>query len=209
MVNNIPKGQFCRLRQNCTRDCDYISQSVHLKNKFLEKGYPNKVVNQAYTTFLPGKRPKTNKPPENVTARCITRYYGKYKEDPLLNISLSDRPKVTYRRAPTLKNKIVPSKLKSIKIDNPLCLIPLIGIYRCNKPLCKTCTFVRHGQQSFQHKDKTYHLDKLFNCSTDYVVYCLTCPCKLLYVGLPQRFGKHRHFVEVGFATNIAFPATF
>lgn len=102
-----------------------------------------------------------------------------------------------------MKNKIEPCKLKCKKKKGPLCLIPLKGMYRCNKSLCKTCQFVNHGQKSFTHKDKTYHLDNFYNCSSDYVVYCLTCPCKMLNVGrtirpLRQRFGKHRQFVEVG-----------
>lgn len=62
---------------------------------------------------------------------------------------------------------------------------------------------MRHRQQNFKHKDKTSNLDNFYNCSTDYVVYCLTCPCKLLHVGrticpLRQRFGKHRRFMEEG-----------
>lgn len=123
-VNNIPKGQFCRLRQNCTRDCDYVSQSTHLKQKFLEKGYPDKLVDQLYSTFLSGKKTKCDKPPENTEARFVTRYHGQYKkieyilnkqwnmlkQDPHLSTTLSERPKVTYRKAPTLKNKIAPSK---------------------------------------------------------------------------------------------------
>lgn len=114
-----------------------------------------------------------------------------------MNTTLCKRSKVTYRRNPTLKNKIAPSKLKCIKKDDPLCLIPLKGMYRCNKSLCKTCQFVNHGQKSFTHKDKLYLLDSFYNCSSDYVVYCLMCPCKMLYVGrtirpLRRRFGKHR-----------------
>lgn len=148
-VNNIPKGQFCRLRQNCTRDSDYISQSVHLRNKFLDKGYPDNLVDLAYTTFLSGKKPKIKKQLENDTVRFITRYHGKYKkmehilhkhwnilkQDPFLNNSLTNKPKVTYRRAPTLKNKIAPSKPKCTKPNNSLVLIALTGMYRCNKSL--------------------------------------------------------------------------
>ncbi|XP_077336748.1 transducin beta-like protein 2 isoform X2 [Lithobates pipiens] len=216
-VKNMPKGQFCRLRQNCPRDCDYISESIHLKQKFLEKGYPEKIVDQAYTTFLPRKKNKSVKPSEKTIVRFITGFHGQYKkiehilnkhwnvlkQDPHLITTLRERPKVTYRRASTLKNKIAPSNLKSIQKGNPLCLIPLKGMYRCNKPLCKTCNFIKHGQKSFTHKEKTYYLDNFYNCSSDYVVYCLICPCKLLYVGrtirpLRQRFGKHRRFVEVG-----------
>lgn len=75
-------------------------------------------------------------------------------------------------------------------------------MYRGNKPLCKTCNFLKHGQKSFTHKQKIYYLDNFNNCSIDYVVYCLICPCKLLYFGRTvrpprQHFGKHHRFVEI------------
>lgn len=179
--NNIPKGQFCRLRQNCTRTCDYVTQSTHLKNKFLEKGYPTSLIEQAYNQYLPGKKPKITKPPEEPEVRFITGFHSQHrkmehilskhwntlKQDPHLNTSLHQRPKVTYRRAPTLKNKIAPSKLKCKTKDNSLCLIPLVGMYRCNKPLCLTCGFVNHGQKSFTHKGRLFTFDKFHNCSSD------------------------------------------
>lgn len=83
------------------------------------------------------------------------KHWNILKEDPYLSTTLDDRARVTYRRAPTLKRKIAPSKLQSFEKDNPLCLIPIKGIYRCNKPLSKTCAFVRHGQKSFKHKKKS------------------------------------------------------
>lgn len=36
---NIPRGQFVRLRRNCTRDSDFIAQSTLLTSRFVEKGY--------------------------------------------------------------------------------------------------------------------------------------------------------------------------
>ena len=65
-VKNIPKGQFCRLRQNCTKDSDYILQSAHLKQKFLEKGYPEPLIDHAYNIFLPEKNPKLLNHPKNL-----------------------------------------------------------------------------------------------------------------------------------------------
>lgn len=62
-ITNMPKGQFCHLRQNCTRDTDYIELSAPLKVKFLEKEYPESLVNEAYHLYLHGKPPKTNLPP--------------------------------------------------------------------------------------------------------------------------------------------------
>lgn len=76
-------------------------------------------------------------------------------------------------------------------------------MYQCRKTLCKTCKFVRHGQKAFSTKGKTYLLKDFFNCSSNFVVYGLTCPCGLIYVGhtvraLRTRFGEHRRLIEGG-----------
>lgn len=131
----------------------------------------------------------------------LNEHWNILKQDPHLNTIHCDKPKVFFRRAPTLKNKIAPSQLKCIKEKNPLCLIPLKVMYCCNKELCKTCKFMGHGQKNSKHRVRIYDLDNFYNCSTDYVIYCLSCPCRLLYVGhticpLRQRFGKHSRFVE-------------
>lgn len=82
-------------------------------------------------------------------------------------------------------------------------LIPLVGKYQCHKALCKTCKFVQHGKKSFSTKGKTYQLKDFFNSSSDFVIYGLTCPCGLIYVGstiraLRTRFGDHRRLIEGG-----------
>lgn len=79
----------------------------------------------------------------------------------------------------------------------------LKGMYCCKKPLCLTCNHVTHRQKEFICKGKSYTIPDFFTCSSEYVVYCLTCPCGLLYVGrtirtLRKRFGEHRNFVEKG-----------
>lgn len=74
-------------------------------------------------------------------------------------------------------------------------------MYQCRKLNCLTCKFVQHKQKHFTTKDKTFQLGQFFNCSTEFVVYCLSCPCNLLYVGrttrtLRKRFGEHRRSIE-------------
>lgn len=54
-IQNIPKGQFCRLRQNCTWDINYVEQSVALKKKFLDKKYAEKLIDQAFEFLSKGK----------------------------------------------------------------------------------------------------------------------------------------------------------
>lgn len=38
-LRNIPKGQFTRIRRNCTFDADYRTQAEYIKACFSEKGY--------------------------------------------------------------------------------------------------------------------------------------------------------------------------
>lgn len=81
--------------------------------------------------------------------------------------------------------------------------LAITGIYQCCKPFCKTCWFVKHGQKDFCVKGKTYPLKGFYTCSTDHVVYCLTCPCSLFYVGrtirsLRKSFSEYHHFVTEG-----------
>ncbi|XP_075434146.1 uncharacterized protein LOC142471230 isoform X1 [Ascaphus truei] len=47
-LNNIPLGQFHRIRRNCTRDVDFKSQSVSLGNKFLSKGYDPALISDSF-----------------------------------------------------------------------------------------------------------------------------------------------------------------
>ena len=68
---------------------------------------------------------------------------------------------------------------------------------------CLTCSYVKHGQKSCVIHDKTYNLNSFYNCSTTYVIYCISCPCGLFYVGrtiraLRTRFGEHRRAVHAG-----------
>lgn len=103
-----------------------------------------------------------------------------------------------------LKINLFPTNLKKFRDPGTQqTLIPLTGMYQCKKALCLTCKFVQHGQKSFTVKGKMYPINKFYNCSTEYVLYCLTCPCGLFYVGrtigpLCKLFGEHRRFLEGG-----------
>lgn len=216
-LKNIPKSQFCRLRHNCTMQSDYQTQSINLKQKFIEKGYPPSLIEQAYTTYV-NPDTHTHKMNSSKDIRFTTQFHNKYKnmehivhkhwpillQDPHLKDSIPNKPKFSYRKAPNIKGKIAPSKLKKkTNTSSSLQLFFMIGMYQCRKPLCLTCSFVQHGQKTFTIKNKTYKISEFYTCSTDHVVYCLTCPCGLHYVGrtirpLRQRFGEHRRFIEAG-----------
>lgn len=85
-------------------------------------------------------------------------------------------------------------------------------MYQCRKLNCLTCKFVQHKQKYFTTKDKTFELGQFFNCSTEFVVYCLSYPCNLLYVGrttrtLRKKFGEQRRSIEDN--KNVTIPRHF
>ncbi|XP_077145854.1 uncharacterized protein LOC143807803 [Ranitomeya variabilis] len=50
----IPKGQFLRLRRNCSRTEDFLEESRQLTHRFRERGYPHRVISGAFE-FSRGK----------------------------------------------------------------------------------------------------------------------------------------------------------
>lgn len=222
-LNNVPKSQFCRLKKNCTLKNDYDTEGKILKEKFLEKGFPVDLVDTAYqqyksTSSIENPRPRPNTQKSNL--RFIIQYHTQHKQmenivkkhwplllqDEHLLPTLPNRPQFAYRKAPNIKSKVATSKLKATPL--PLgyhipTFLAISGMYQCRKPLCKTCSFVVHGQKDFHIKGKTYPIKGFHTCSSDHVIYCLTCPCGLFYVGrtirpLRKRFGEHCRFITGG-----------
>lgn len=112
----------------------------------------------------------------------LKKHWGILLEDPHLKNSLDEKPKIPYRRAQNLKGKIAPSKLKTRRPQptvTPI-FLDIKDMYQWRKLNCLTCKFVQHKQKYFTTKGKTYQLGQFFNCSTEFVVYCLSCPCNLL-----------------------------
>lgn len=51
-IQNVPFGQFCRLKCICTLKQDYIEQGIILKRKFRDKGYQDRHIEEAYNKYL-------------------------------------------------------------------------------------------------------------------------------------------------------------
>lgn len=123
----------------------------------------------------------------------MRRHWPLLLQDEHLLPVLPNKPKFAYRKAPDIKSKVAPSKLK--KKPLPLgqsipTFLAISGMYQCRKPLCKTCRFVRHGQRDFSVKGKTYPLKGFHTCSTDHVGRTIRPLCK--------RFGEHCPFITEG-----------
>lgn len=125
--NNIPIGQFYRLRRNCTRVEDYNSQG-NCMLKFVEKGYPRDLVQDAfllYTTKSPKNRDNCAKEMEN-TARCVSTFNTKYrtiskmihKHCNILKLDqrsaplLPPKPQISFRKATYHKKQYCPEQVR-------------------------------------------------------------------------------------------------
>ncbi|XP_069601617.1 uncharacterized protein [Ranitomeya imitator] len=48
LKNGIPKGQFLRLKRNCSKEAEFVQQSRDLSERFKRRGYPQKSISKAY-----------------------------------------------------------------------------------------------------------------------------------------------------------------
>ena len=231
---NIPKGQFNRLKRNCTRDEEYIEQSILMQKKFEEKCYPENLVNEAFSFFLkPPEATLTKKHLVNEnTTRFVTTYNDCYKSvadiikkhfkilhlDQRLAPILPATPQVTFRRARTIKNILAPSKIQKKPSGSPLDIRSYFndrkGIFQCKKRACLTCQFITHGTDKIHlPSGKLLNIKHFVTCSTEFVVYVLRCSCGLFYVGrtiraLRARIGDHRRLIKKG-CTEHSVPRHF
>lgn len=94
------------------------------------------------------------------------------------NPFISERPKIIYRRAPSLRDKLV----KNI-VEPPAKMIPFFqkpGFYPCRK--CVGCK--NSGNKKMIDKFTSKSTGKTYiTCNSTHVTYMIECPCGLQYIG--------------------------
>ncbi|XP_041435825.1 uncharacterized protein LOC121399362 [Xenopus laevis] len=122
-LKNIPYGQFCRLKKNCSNPIELENQLNHVSERFKQRGYKNKLIQKARkqltkidrTDLLKEKMKKqiTNKqlglsfitsytPGAQEIKRILNRHWNILEEDELLKGKIPQKPKVIYKRANNL-----------------------------------------------------------------------------------------------------------
>lgn len=169
-------------------------------------------------TLIEGTRNQQRKD-KNMDLAFITGYNRQYKNvetiikkhwpilqsDKVLNPILPKKPIFIYRKAPTLRNKLVHNALdppKQIRIGNNL-----KGFYKCGKCLpCKTSKKTNKKITSFRSTSngKEYKIRELITCNNTHVTYILECPCSKQYMGrttrqLHVRIREHITNIKNGF----------
>ncbi|XP_075187502.1 uncharacterized protein LOC142258791 [Anomaloglossus baeobatrachus] len=184
LKKGIPKGQFARIRRNCSNERHFIDQSGDLERRFLERGYPRKIIKEAAADIRKVRRTDLLYPPKNMakddgkdTIRLITtfdngayevrkifeKYWPILKMDGDVGSLLTDGPSITYKRARSLKDRLVHSHLNP---KNPFVNFPTLkGCYKCSG--CIACNSILVGKRfTSQVTKKEYDIRSFINCKT-------------------------------------------
>ncbi|XP_078523015.1 uncharacterized protein LOC144792032 [Lissotriton helveticus] len=199
--NNIPFGQFLRLRRNCTSMPDYDRHATILKEKFIERGYPKRMVRHAYkrakyfnreTLFQPRDRTQKNQPIMFVTnfsqvshqvKNIINRNWHLVADKTATPIP---KPMFSFRRNRTIRNSLVhtyrdiPKTVQTTIDGNPL----PTGTYPCSG--CVNCASIIKGSK-ITANERSVNIKSFINCRTTNIIYLIQCPCQKSYVGETSR----------------------
>ncbi|XP_056405583.1 uncharacterized protein LOC130297297 [Hyla sarda] len=116
LKKGIPKGKYYRIRHNCSSESAFKCKASQLRSRFKERGYPDKILRQAYQSAQQKERTSLLQPrdtvEDNITPpwiiatfdaavtdrHIIDQYWPIFKSDPLVGQLVEDRAVVTYRR---------------------------------------------------------------------------------------------------------------
>ena len=189
-----------------------MRESEIMSKRFLERGYSNKIIKEALTKTLRRKRETLLVPRKHEiddTVRFITVYNEKSREmrqilqrhwavlgnEPSLRGVINMHPTITYQKGKNFKDKLCNTLQPLNRAEGGL-----KGFFPCNK--CKACRGCNKVQQYKNTLLGTMQQIEVFaTCTTEYVVYVLSCPCELRYIGstkLPvkKRILEHKRAIN-------------
>lgn len=220
LIKNIPFGQFQRLRRICDDDHEFNMKSKEMYGRFRERGYQAITLDRALerATSLERRSLLQRKPAvlkkervyfstrystEAVRIRQVIRKnWDLFRCDDILRDIFEEPPVFSFRRAPTLNDRLVHSHLPAREQTTWLPKVPN-GTFKCGH--CKQCDIVTKVK-GFTHPgtQRTYLTKHFINCKTVFVIYILKCAmCDAFYVGrtkrrFQDRLAEHRYAARVG-----------
>ncbi|XP_069624016.1 uncharacterized protein [Ranitomeya imitator] len=198
LKNGIPKGQFLRLKRNCSKETEFVQQSRDLSERFKRRGYPQKNISRAYQyarqqdrkNLFQKKVRDSSRPLSLITTfnnqwsdirHVLERNWGILMSDTRTIPFISSSPCLVARRARNLKDNLCHShyqrpvtKLKGGKRT--------FGSYPCGN--CNICQFMI-AQDGFSVSTLSFQIQpkEFFTCRSRNLVYAIFCDCPKIYVG--------------------------
>ncbi|XP_071993372.1 uncharacterized protein [Engystomops pustulosus] len=213
----VPYGQFVRLRRINDSDESFHKQALELKDRLRLRGYPDTIIKTAYDKatkldrhqLLHRREVKRNSdrftftfdfcPNERNIRKAIQRNWVILERDPELRKVTVNRPMISFKRNPTMRDLLVNSKFSDKKTTWLDREIPK-GNFTCHH--CNFCRF-HLRTRSLNIGGVTTMVEQFISCKTDYVVYVIFCTCRRFYIGktirpLYIRFREHHHSITSG-----------
>ena len=213
VIRNIPKGQLIRIRRICSNLADYKYHAEVLSKFLVKRGYDPKtladiteVVSKMDRTELLKDKERKKKDPQTIfvaewhpaLARLpsiLKQHYHLLSSDPTLEKIFPAEPTVAFRRARSLRNKLVRTDILPRKIDPHN-----RSTEKCGKG-CKICTSLLTSAVVKNNKKPkaSSKIQDYGNCKSKNLIYAVKCKkCDMLYVGqtgepLQTRMSKHRY----------------
>lgn len=195
LIHSIPYGEHLRAKRNCSSEQVFQHGMLNMRGRFLERGYPSKVIEQACTKIksvvrgdLLKFKPVTLNEEDHIrfitaysnqswqVRKCLRKYWHVLHTDPISKKHVGIQPKVTFRKCIALTDILCSSTLKQEKD-----LRAVQGFFTCYS--CKACkNNVNHKEFTLSKDHKPHVISKHLTCKSDYCVYALSCPCSLVYI---------------------------
>ncbi|XP_066454507.1 uncharacterized protein [Eleutherodactylus coqui] len=196
----IPKGQFLRIRRNCSNTEDFISESRSLGNRFLQRDYPKDLIDEAFYHARDMNRTELLVPKEKDTSQTIRiigtydtgaksirdvlqRYWGILRDDEDIRDFITNTPSITFRRGRNLRDRLVHSHLSPRQPETMwLGRKEIKGTFPCGD--CSVCeSILRSSSFRSAVRNKTFEIRDYINCKSNNVIYMATCTCPKNYIG--------------------------
>ncbi|CAJ0951533.1 unnamed protein product, partial [Ranitomeya imitator] len=224
LKKGIPKGQYLRLRRNCSNQRDFKVMADDLRQRFLARGYPDRILREAFRYANQQERgnlliPKREETEPSGTTRIICTYdngaasvkniirkhWDILRMDEDLRDTLGTEPVITYRRARTLGDRLVHSHFTTPRGTTWLPQRPA-GCFRCGG--CIACDSINTGKEFYnENTQETFKLKKIVNCKSTGVVYRTMCQCGITYVCLQENGAGKRGLRRRRFRQQESAPA--
>ncbi len=200
---SLPYSQFLRVKRICSKETDFVKESMKLLGHFLRRGYPILELTKAFDKVKCQSRSDVLKPKENdliiegqEDLHLITTFNPfnsqfrniLQKNWPILSRSsatkeLSEKRIIFgYRKNKSLKDMLVRAKLPMAQNTNDKT--------HTSKNVCKTkncnhCPLLnKSGQIMSSYTDTKYTCKMNITCKSSNLIYCIQCrTCKKQYVG--------------------------
>nr|XP_028578457.1 uncharacterized protein LOC114593837 [Podarcis muralis] len=205
LLNNLPYGQYLRLKRNASFQHDYKIAAYQLTQSLLQRGYTSRTLTAAQDRAEVKNRKDllaiktSDKPREDriCTSLQFTPHTSSikkliYKHWHLLsNIPGCQKPPIIgLKRTKSLRNYLV----KSDQLTYPEASTK--GHYKCGS--CNVCKYALQVKEftNIQTGFK-FQIEHFSNCNTKNSVYAWMCPCHKIYIGkstrpIKLRINEHR-----------------